>query len=120
MTEGGFEQLLADVVRRVMREELAVHSPTVPANDSTGASGPRQYLTVAASADIAGLHACTIRAWIQDGSLKAYRAGRIYRVLRSDLDARLTKDAADVTQQQIDARIDAILAKRRGGAAKAA
>src|ERR1700758_628862 len=111
LEHGGFEQLLADVVRRVVREELAVHSSTVAANDSTPADGARQYLTIAAAAEIAGLHACTIRAWIRVGSLKAYRAGRIYRVLRSDLDARLTKDAADVTREQIDARIDAILAK---------
>jgi excisionase family DNA binding protein len=79
----------ADALRSVIREELNA----VVASQTSGGSGTR-YLTIASGASVAGVHPCTIREWIKDGGLKAYRIGRAYRLLRSDLDARLTAAVA--------------------------
>ena len=108
-----FEQILFDGVRRIVREELQVLVATLPANDSPACAAAEEYLSIALAAEVAQLHHGTIREWIKDGSLKAYRTGRVYRILRSDLDKRLTSKAADPTSARIDDRVASILAKRR-------
>lgn len=50
---------------------------------------PEQFLTVAEAAQIARLHAQTIRTAIRSGALKAKRAGRMIRIPRSDFEAWL-------------------------------
>jgi excisionase family DNA binding protein len=110
---GAFEQYFAEIVRRAVREELAAATLTMTAA-LPPAGAPSEYLTIARAAQIATLHPCTIREWIKDGSLKAYRCGsRGYRILRTDLDGRLTVEAADPTNEHIHERVDAILAKHR-------
>lgn len=108
-----FEAFFTEIVRSAVRQELAAVALTTTAA-SPPARMPSEYLTIARAAEIADVHPCTIREWIKDSSLKAYRCGgRGYRILRSDLDTRLTVDAADPTNEQIRGRVDAILAKRR-------
>jgi excisionase family DNA binding protein len=75
------------------------------------------YLSIDEAAKIARLHHTTLRDWIKDGSLKAFRAGRVYRIRRSDLDERLTAKAADPIAIRIEDRVNAIVAKRTGRAA---
>jgi excisionase family DNA binding protein len=112
-SRGSVEAYFSEMVRSVVREELA--AVTAPARASLpSASTPSEYLTIARAAEVADVHPCTIREWIKVGSLKAYRCGsRGYRILRSELDARLTSQMADPTNEQIRDRVDAILAKRR-------
>ena len=105
-----FESFFAEIVWTVVREELAAMAPPAEPTKQPAA----EYLTIARAADVASVHPCTVRAWIKDGSLHAYRCGgRGYRILRSDLDARLTVAEADPTNEQIRGRVDAILAKQR-------
>ena len=108
-----FEQILFEGLRRIVREEVQVLLATRPSNDTTLPPAPADYLSIAQAAEIARLHHCTIREWIKDGSLTAYRAGRVYRILRADLDARLTAKAADPTSADVAEKVASILAKRR-------
>ena len=112
-SNGSFEVYFAAIVRSVVREELAAALPPL-GGAPYGARAPSEYLTVARAAEIADVHPCTIREWIKAGSLRAYRCGqRTYRVLRSDLDARLTIETSDPTSEELRERVDEILAKRR-------
>lgn len=108
-----FEQILFEGLRRIVREELQVLLATFPSNDTPAAPTPADYLSVAQAAEVARLHHGTIREWIKDGSLRAYRAGRVYRILRADLDRRLTATAAEPTSADVADRVASILAKRR-------
>jgi excisionase family DNA binding protein len=108
-----FEQILFDGMRRILREELQVLLATRPANDTPAPAVFADYLSVAQAASVAHLHHGTIREWIKNGSLRAYRAGRVYRILRSDLDARLTATVADPTSAAVADKVASILAKRR-------
>jgi excisionase family DNA binding protein len=108
-----FEQLIFDGLRRIVREELQVLLATRPGHDTSSAAGPADYLSIAQAAEVAGLHHGTLREWIKDGTLRAYRAGRVYRILRADLDARLTAKAAEPTSADVAERVASILAKRR-------
>ena len=107
------EQILFDGMRRVVREELQVLLATRSVNDTPAPPLSAGYLSVAQAAGVARLHHGTIREWIKNGSLRAYRAGRVYRILRSDLDARLTATAADPTSADVAEKVASILAKRR-------
>lgn len=85
--EDGLRALIADEVRRVIREELA----RTPGRD--------EYLSVDAAARIAGVRPGTIRDWISDRRLPGFHAGRRLRVRRGDLEAFLasspTREAPD-------------------------
>jgi excisionase family DNA binding protein len=109
-----FERLIEDTLRRVIREELAA-ALTSPSDLPLVASSPQSaYLTVSEAAHVAALHDNTIRNWIKDGSLRTLRAGRVYRIRREDLEARLAGDADrkhTTREVDIDARAAAILSK---------
>ena len=102
------ESYLEDVIRRVVREEIASLRP-VEAKPVTRGT---EWLTIARAAEAAGVHTCTIREWIRDGSLKAFRLGRVYRLRREDLDARMMREQAEATDEVVMKRVDEILAKR--------
>ena len=115
---GLMEEFLFQNIRRIVREEVRA------ALDGVAQSGAMakpelgtDYLSIEEAAKIARLHHTTIRDWIKDGSLKAFRAGRVYRIRRSDLDERLTAKAADPVASDIEDRINAIVAKRLARAA---
>ena len=52
------------------------------------------WLTVQDVSDELGLHPATIRAWVKSGRLAAVRAGRTFRVRRSEVDRALLADAS--------------------------
>jgi excisionase family DNA binding protein len=115
---GMMEEFLFENIRRIIREEvrgaIAEMMPkTPPSNDAEDAT----YLSINEAAKIARLHHGTIREWIKDGSLKAFRTGRVFRIRRADLDERLTRKIADPVAANVEERVAAILAKRAGRAA---
>ena len=77
---------LRELVRAVVREELARERE---------AAKPAEYLATARAAEMADVAEGTIRRWIREGRLAGYRAGRVVRVKRSDLEALLGRDASE-------------------------
>jgi excisionase family DNA binding protein len=61
-------------------------------------SGEDPWLTVAQVAADLNIHPATVRVWIKAGRLAAVRAGRTWRVRRSDLDRALLADASPASQ----------------------
>lgn len=82
--------LVEDVVRRVVREELA-HAVTAPPRDHE-----RDYISVRDAARLVGVSANTVRSWFADG-LPQCRRGRVVRILRADLDRFLATKSAEPT-----------------------
>lgn len=116
---GFMEEFLFQNIRRIVREEVraaladSLQKQNAPSSSASGA----EYLSVSEAADVARLHHGTIREWIKDGSLKACRAGRVYRIRRADLDDRLTARLADPVAAKVEDRVSAILAKQSRRAA---
>lgn len=67
--------LIMDAVREVLKEHPR--------------AGSDDYLSIADAASVAAVTPKTVRAWISEGRLRRYHAGRELRVKRSDLDAAL-------------------------------
>ena len=61
--------------------------------------GKDPWLTVPQVADELSIHPATVRVWINSGRLAAVRAGRTWRVRRSDLDRALLLDASPAASQ---------------------
>jgi excisionase family DNA binding protein len=57
-------------------------------------SGEDPWLTVPEVAADLNIHPATVRVWIKAGRLAAVRAGRTWRVRRSDLERALLADAS--------------------------
>ena len=71
---------LEQLVRSIVRDELA---KAKPANDVT------EFLSTTEAAEFASVAPGTIRRWIREGKLRDHRAGRLVRVLRTDLEKLL-------------------------------
>jgi hypothetical protein len=80
--EKALRDIVADEVRRVLREERAGYRR--PANDG-------EYLPVAEAAGRAAVAPATIRTWMAQGKLGRYHAGRELRVLWSELATLMRK-----------------------------
>ena len=68
------------------------HTTTVPEDDP--------WLTVPQVSEELKLHPATIRAWVNSGRLAAVRAGRTWRVRRSEVDRALMSDASPAYGRQ--------------------
>lgn len=89
---------LEDAIRRIVREELR----SVPA----AANAPAlDVLSTEQAADLAGVTAKTVRAWIASGDLPAGRRGRRRTVLRADLQAFMAGYREAVAGEQIGASL---------------
>jgi len=66
--------------------------PTAPEDDP--------WLTVPQVSEELKLHPATVRVWINTGRLAAVRAGRTWRVRRSEVDRALLSDASPAYVQQ--------------------
>lgn len=62
-------------------------------------SGEDPWLTVPQVAADLNIHPATVRVWIKAGRLAAVRAGRTWRVRRSDLDRALLAEASPARPQ---------------------
>ena len=58
------------------------------------------WLTVPQVSDELKLHPATVRAWVKSGRLAAVRAGRTWRVRRSEVDRALLSDASPAYVRQ--------------------
>ena len=58
------------------------------------------FLTVPEIASELGVTEVSVRTWIREGRLRAIKAGRSYRVRRSDLDRMTRVNGAGVDQPQ--------------------
>jgi excisionase family DNA binding protein len=61
---------------------------------STPAPEEDPWLTVPQVSEELKLHPATVRAWVKAGRLAAVRAGRTWRVRRSEVDRALLSDAS--------------------------
>jgi excisionase family DNA binding protein len=64
------------------------------------ASGDDPWLTVQQVSDELKIHPATVRGWVKSGRLAAVRAGRTWRVRRSEVDRALLSDASPAYLQQ--------------------
>lgn len=77
-----------------------------------------EYLSTVAAATVASVNEGTIRRWVRAGKLRGYRAGRVLRVRRDELDQMLAtgrrSSANDESPEEMAKRDHADdLAKRR-------
>jgi excisionase family DNA binding protein len=81
--EAELRDIIRDELRAVIRQELG---------KKPAAAG--DYVSVTDAAKIASVQGQTIRSWIRSGRLAGYKAGRVARVRRSDLEAFLAAGPA--------------------------
>jgi excisionase family DNA binding protein len=63
-------------------------------------SGDDPWLTVQQVSDELKIHPATVRGWVKSGRLAAVRAGRTWRVRRSEVDRALLSDSSPAYRQQ--------------------
>ena len=81
------ENQIRDVVKEIVREELQNALRESVTALVRPRAGTTDFLTIAEAAQLVGVHEATVRTWIRRGELRGHRAGRHYRVRRSELDA---------------------------------
>jgi excisionase family DNA binding protein len=90
--EAALRRVVADTVRQVLREELGSMLRNALAVAPAGQDhGDDRYISVKAAAQLVGVRTETIRSWLQAGSFPAYRAGRILRIRRAELESYLAR-----------------------------
>jgi len=80
--EDALREIIRDELRSVIRQELG---------QKPAAAG--DYVSAAEAAQIAAVSPQTIRAWIRQGKLKQFNAGRVIRVRRLELGALMASPA---------------------------
>lgn len=76
-----FEEELRELVRAVVREELAAARLSDPSHD--------EFLSPRAAARVADVAPATVRRWVREGKLRKHHAGAHVRVSRAELEALL-------------------------------
>jgi excisionase family DNA binding protein len=89
------DETIRAIVREVVRDEVRAALADAQHDRRNRAFAGDEYLPIARAASIAAVAPGTIRAWIRAGRLEARRAGRVYRIARSELDAFLARSAAE-------------------------
>lgn len=87
---GPIDLAIRRAIRDVVRQELELAFDRELARrpaEAAGRSVTAEYLSVNDAAKLIRVHPATIRAWMRDGALPRHRAGRHYRVKRSELEA---------------------------------
>jgi excisionase family DNA binding protein len=103
-----------ECLRAIIAEEIGKALHRV-ASGTAGSGHPMdQYLPVAEAARIAAVAPATIRAWMDDGRLVRYHAGRELRVRRGELDAllRTTPQGPAGSELSPEAEADRFLQRR--------
>lgn len=94
-----FEDVLRDVVRGVVREELHAALQTQARRNAPGEAEDEGYMSLAQAARLAAVAPGTIRRWIRERRLKASRAGRVFRIRRRELERFLAAPAESVIRE---------------------
>ena len=81
------ESALRKIVTDVVREEL--HTALTQLFNKHGTDAGRRYVSAVQAASIAAVSPGAIRAWIREGRLREYRAGRVLRISIDELHAFL-------------------------------
>jgi len=68
--------------------------------DEMNASGPDRLMTPQEVSDLLQVSVYTVRRWINQGELPAYKVGRVWRLRRSDVTAWLNRRTPDRKQSQ--------------------
>lgn len=105
------EEQIRETVRTVVREELRQALAELRPNSA-------ELLSVEEAAELAGVNPATVRKWMRQG-LRRHGAGRVWRVLRSDLLAWLESGArqapqGEPTDEDIERRVVDMLRPREG------
>jgi excisionase family DNA binding protein len=107
--ESALREIIREELKAVLRQELG----------KTPASAG-EYVSVSEAAKIASVQVQTIRAWMRAGKLKEYKAGRVLRARRSELEEFLATGPDPDSNRNAspealaDLRIRERLARRRG------
>jgi excisionase family DNA binding protein len=109
LDELALRELIEEVLRTVVREELRAIAPRP--------GQPDEFLSVVAAARLAGVAPTTVRAWVNQGRLQRYKAGRVLRVRRSDLELLLASTVGndDSRDMSAEARARLIFERSRRG-----
>jgi excisionase family DNA binding protein len=86
------EETLRRIVREVVREEVrtALDERAHTSQRNSNRSGADdKYLSLSRAAKLADVAPGTLRRWIKEGRIPSQRAGRVYRLSRSDLETFL-------------------------------
>jgi excisionase family DNA binding protein len=86
--EEGLRSIVRDVVRDEIRAALDERAHTSARNSKTSCVDGG-YLSLSRAAKLADVAPGTLRRWIKEGRIPSQRAGRVYRVSRSDLETFL-------------------------------
>lgn len=54
------------------------------------------FYTVQEAADLLKVHYQTVRNWIRNGEIRAVKIGRSYRIPKSQIESRMTSEAAPI------------------------
>lgn len=105
LDDTALRRLIRDELCEVLREELIAMGGGPPPPTSN-------YLSPKQAAALAGTSVSTIHSWRRQGRLKTYRAGRLVRVRRDELEALMAGQSASETPDS-NARAAAIIKKGR-------
>jgi excisionase family DNA binding protein len=97
----GIEASLRSIVRDVVREEIrtALDERTTSLRNSNTSSADG-YLSLSRAAKLADVAPGTLRRWIKEGRIPSQRAGRVYRVSRTDLETFLKSGQSSVVVEK--------------------
>jgi excisionase family DNA binding protein len=101
--ENAFIDLVKEAVRSAVKEELAAAAP--PTAD--------EYLPITEAARIAAVAPGTVRAWIDQGKLGRYHAGRVLRIRRRELESLLSSPSETAREPTPEERAFEMFQQRR-------
>jgi excisionase family DNA binding protein len=81
------------MLRSIVREEIRAALAEQRGEPIRQLAGGDAYLSITKAARLTDVAPGTVRTWIRRGRLPAKRAGRVFRIGRSDLEAFLTRCA---------------------------
>jgi len=90
--QSAIEETLRRIVRDVVREEIRTaldERAHTSARNSNASHTDEGYLSLSRAAKLADVAPGTLRRWIKEGRIPTQRAGRVYRVSRTDLETFL-------------------------------
>jgi excisionase family DNA binding protein len=100
--QSAIEETLRRIVREVVHEEIrsALDERTTSLRNANASGADGGYLSLSRAAKLADVAPGTLRRWIKEGRLPSQRAGRVYRVSRTDLETFLKSGQSTVVVEK--------------------